>query len=204
MKRFEYIERLFTDVDPLSVEIDNQGRRTLGAQPSIGPDVARLLQMLILQSNAQRVLELGTGLGYGSICLGRTLKETGGRLLTFENDAERSELARQNIARAGLTDVVELVCSDVTVELKQLTGPFDLILQDSAKPLYTEMLDDCVRLLRPGGWLAADDTLFPALDVPEHLGIAVDRYNKAVLADLRLASTLLPIGDGLMLSLKRG
>jgi predicted O-methyltransferase YrrM len=171
-------------------------------RPSIGPQAGRFLGLLVRLVRAERVLELGTSLGYSAIWLGEALRETGGRLISVEVDAELFRRARQNVLAAGLSDVVELVLGDAPCVVEALEGPFDLILQDSDKALYPHLLERCIDLTRLYGVIVADDALFQPLGRPDRLSAPIDQYNHKVFSDPRLYSSILPIGDGLTLSVK--
>ena len=172
-------------------------------QPSVGAQVGRVLALLVQATRAQRVLELGTSLGYSTLQLALALRETGGRLTSVEIRPDLAAATRANLEAAGVADRVDLIVGDAREALAAAEGPFDLILQDSDKSLYPELLELCVQKTRLHGIIAADDTLFPVLEgIPERMVRPIEAYNQLVFADPRLLSTLLPIGDGLMLSLK--
>ena len=171
-------------------------------QPGIGPEVGKLLGLLARATQARRVLELGTCLGYSTLWLAAAMRETGGRLTSVEYDRDLCEQTRANLVAAGLLDWVDLIHGDAAEVVRRLEGQYDLILQDSAKDLYPALLEDCLRLLRPLGILAADDALFYPLGIPEKFSAPVHRYNEKVFSDPRLYTTLLPIGDGLAVSVK--
>jgi predicted O-methyltransferase YrrM len=166
-------------------------------QPSIGEEVGRFLALLIRATQAKRVMELGTSLGYSTVWLAQTLRETGGTLTSIENDGRLHADTQRNVSAAGLSGVVELVLGDARVVLDRLKGPFDLILQDSDKTIYPQLLSRCIDLTREGGVIVADDTLFKPRGVPEKFSTPVHQYNEMVFADRRLYSTILPIGDGI-------
>jgi predicted O-methyltransferase YrrM len=170
--------------------------------PSIGPEVGKLLGLLVRMIRAQRVLELGTALGYSTIWLAEAARATGGRLISVENDANLFEETEKNLAAAGLSGVVDLIFGDAQTVIHSLDGPFDLILQDSAKTLYPVLLERCIQITRPFGLIVADDGLFLPEGRPERLAQPIHRYNQKAFSDDRLYSTLLPIGDGLTLSVK--
>jgi predicted O-methyltransferase YrrM len=171
-------------------------------EPDVGMEVGRFLSLLVRATRSRRALELGTSLGYSAIWLGRALQATGGTLLSVERDERLCELARRDIAGEGLSGVVEVVTGDVRAVLDSLTPGFDIILQDSDKALYPGLLGRCVELARPHGLIIADDALFKPRGVAEKFSAPVHRYNEAVFADERLYSTILPIGDGITVSVK--
>lgn len=185
-----------------AVEAEVEARNDI--QPAVGPQVGRLLALLVRLTRAQRVLELGTCLGYSSLWLAAALKETGGQLVSVEYRHDLWQQTHDNLAAAGLLDRVDLREGDAAVIVPALDAPFDLILQDSAKGLYPQLLEDCIRLVRPYGVIAADDTMFLPRGIPDSFARPMDEYNRLVFADPRLYSTILPIGDGLTLSVKVG
>lgn len=171
-------------------------------RPNVGLEAGKMLNLLVYLTQAQRVLELGTSLGYSAIWLASALKETGGKLVTVEYRQDLCELARENLREAGLENWVEVIHGDAGQVIQSLEGPFDLILQDSDKALYPKMLETCIRLTRLHGVLVADDALFKPRGIPEKFSGPVHQYNQMVFNDPRLASTILPVGDGMVISVK--
>jgi len=202
-KLWEYIESFLKYPHPVLKELekDHQGRDDV--PPHIGIHVGTFLSWLIHVIQAQQVLEFGTAIGYSTIFLGQALRETGGRLTAIESAGERYREAHRNVERAGLSDIVELILGDASQVIDDLEGPFDLILQDSAKFLYPVMLEKCIQKIRRGGIIAADDALFRPMGAREELSRSMDEYNQKVFADSRLVSTILPIGDGLTISMRK-
>lgn len=181
------------------------GRRYEGRtdiQNSIGPEVGKMLGFLVRTLHAQRVLELGTCLGYSTVWLAQAVQETGGQLTSVELNHTLVEETRHSLQNVGLLQVVDLIEGDAVAVTRDQTGPFDLILQDSAKPLYPELFERCVQLTRVGGIIAADDALFKPMGIAARFTEPIHRYNEMAAADPRLYTTILPIGDGLILSLK--
>ncbi|WP_242877005.1 O-methyltransferase [Alkaliphilus peptidifermentans] len=174
----------------------------MGINPSIGIEVGKVVGLLTRSINAKRVLEFGTCLGFSTICIGEALKETGGRLISVEKNIDMYEETKKNIKLAGVSEVVELICGDAGKVIEEVKGPFDIILQDSSKELYTTMLENCIDITRKGGLIIADDTLFKPMGMPAQYSVPVDKYNEKVFADKRLYSIILPIGDGVTISMK--
>jgi predicted O-methyltransferase YrrM len=198
----EYIASFLTSDN---VQLDTIAKEELNRAdvlPSIGMEVGKLLGILIRQMRAQRVLEMGTCLGYSTIWLAQALQATGGKLVSVEYDDNHFQETGRNIALAGLTDVVQLIQGDAQAVIEQLQGPFDMILQDSDKSLYPQLLERSIALTRQFGVLVADDMLFKPMGVPAFLSEPVHEYNQRVFADKRLYSTILPIGDGVTISVK--
>lgn len=200
----EYIHGFIQVDHPRLDEIETEEIQQRDIQPSIGPEVGKLLGLLVRTIQAKRVLELGTCLGYSTVWLASALKETGGKLISVEYNESLCQITKHNLEAAGLLDGVDLIHGDAGQVVPTLEGHFDLILQDSAKELYSALLEDCIRLLRPFGMLAADDALFLPKGIPAKFSAPIHRYIQLVFADPRLYSTILPIGDGLALSVKIG
>ena len=105
--------------------------------------------------NAKQVVELGSSTGYSGIWFGLALRQTGGKLTTYEIDAGRAATARANFKRAGMEDIITLVLGDAHEELKKFTGTIDLIFLDADKEGYIDYLNTLLPLLRPGGLIVA-------------------------------------------------
>lgn len=202
MEITDYIHGFITSDNKQLGVIDRQYDTRQNLVPHIGPEVGKILGLVIRAMGARRLIEFGTCIGYSTIWLGEAAKATGGRLIAVEASELYFNEARNNVADAGLSEYVELIHGDAAEVIDRVEGPFDFILQDSAKPLYTHMFEKCVGVLRVGGILAADDGLFLPLGFETPNAQAMHEYNQMAFADKRLYTTLLPIGDGLTLSLK--
>ena len=203
----QYCQDLHVPVDPLLEEIGREGRGA--GLPLVHPISARLLRALTLSIGATRILEIGTAIGYSALWMATAMRD--GHLITLEADADRAATARANVERAGIGDRISIVVGDATRYLHKISGPFDLIFQDSNKQLYEAMLDRLVELLRPGGVLVSDNILWsgevvggyvtpPRRDAKDTE--ALRAYNKRLTADPRLLTTFVPVGDGLAICVK--
>ncbi len=128
--------------------------------PIIGPLVGELLFILARATQARRVLELGTATGYSAIYLARGCEPQNGKVITLEVDANMAARARNNCARAGVEDRVEVREGEALLLMEGLAGPFDLVFLDIDKESYLAALHRCQRLLRVGGLLVADNVGF--------------------------------------------
>src|SRR5512143_2168994 len=133
--------------------------------PLVDAEVGALLRVLATAVRAQKILEIGTAVGYSGIWLAGALP-AGGMLMTMEMDAARAQEARANFERARVSDRVSVIVGDAERMLTKVAGPFDLIFQDGDKKLYTRLLDRLVSLLRPGGLLVTDNVLWAGKVVP--------------------------------------
>lgn len=198
----EYIESFINNDNKYLEEILRQDEKRDDIQPSVGIQAGKLLGLLIRSTGAKRVLEFGTCLGYSTVWLAQALKENGGRLISVEYNKELYETTKRNIEEAGLSEVVELILGDAGKVIDEIKGPFDMILQDSDKSLYCEMLEKCINLTRKNGFIVADDVLFKPMGIPEKFSDPVHEYVEKIFSDKRLYSTILQIGDGVAISVK--
>lgn len=198
----QYIESFITLDNRQLASIEEEGDKREDIQPYVGLEVGKLLGLLIRSLNAQRVLEFGTCLGYSTVWIAQALKETGGKLISIEYNKDLYEATKRNVELAGLSDTVNLVLGNASEVIEVLDGPFDIILQDSDKSLYSSMLEKCINLTRKNGLIIADDALFMPMGIPEKFSGPMHRYIERVFSDDRLYSTILPIGDGVVISTK--
>lgn len=199
----EYLQGFGRASDGLLLEMEERARAKEDPLPIIPLATARLLSFLVATIRAKRILEIGTAIGYSTIWLARAAQRHGGHVTTIEISERLAEEAQKNIEQAGLIEVVTILIGDAERIVPRLSDPFDLIFQDGEKGLYPRLLSDCLRLLRKGGLLVADDALFPVMEVGEAWAEAVRRYNEMVFAHPDLESVILPVDDGVTVSLKR-
>ena len=195
--------------DSVLVEIARAGAKQ--QLPLVDAEVGALLRVLATSVGASRLLEIGTAIGYSGIWLAGALPP-GGMLLTMEMDRQRAEQARENFVRARLGDRVNVIVGDAAQMIAKASGPFDLIFQDGDKHLYTPMLDRLVDLLRPGGLLVTDNVLWDGEVVPGFVAApkrdtadtrAIAEYNERLSRDPRLMTAIVPLRDGVAISVKR-
>lgn len=205
----EYLAELNRLPDAVLEDIARQGEdRDL---PLVDAEVGALLRVLATTIGATRILEIGTAIGYSGIWLAGALPANG-MLLTMEVDADRAREARDNFTRAGVADRVNVIVGNADRMLSKVSGPFDLVFQDGDKRLYGPMLDRLVALLRPGGLLVTDNVLWSGEVVPgfvarpEHDAAstqAIVEYNQRLAADTRLMTSIVPLRDGVAISVKK-
>lgn len=194
----KYISDLFIAPDfALEAALDSSkaaGLPTINVSPAQG----KLLHLLAQVQGAHKILELGTLGGYSTIWLARALPPEG-RLISLEIDPKRAEIARANIARAELANVVEIRLGNAVDSLQQLLtegrGPFDLIFIDADKPGYAEYLKLCLKLSRPGTLIIADNVVRkgavtdPASTDKNVQGIR--KFNEALAAEKGVTATVI-------------
>jgi caffeoyl-CoA O-methyltransferase len=203
-----YLATLHAPVDELIEQVEREGRSS--GLPLVQAPSGRFLRTMALAIGARQVLEIGTAIGYSALWMAGGLPPDG-RLITIELDPARAEIARANIARAGRSEQISVIVGDAMRYLHKVAGPFDLIFQDSHKPLYEPMLDRLVALLRTGGVLVSDNVLWSGEVVEGYVNPpqrdpadteALRAYSRRLVADPRLFTTVLPVGDGLAVSVK--
>lgn len=169
----------------------------------------RVLSMISQMIQPERILELGTFTGYSALCLAEGLTEDG-TLLTIEHNDELEDMIRRNLALSPLGEKVELVIGDAKEELRRLgerreakgARVFDLVFIDADKKEYCDYLDLVLPLMREGGWILADNTLWDghiiesAYDKDKQT-VALRAFNDKVMQDERLEKVILPLRDGL-------
>lgn len=205
----DYLAGLRRDPHERLASIDREGRAE--GLPLVYPDTGALLHTLALGCGARRILEIGTCIGYSTLWLASALPADGA-LITMEYDAARAARAREHFRAAGVGERVSVIVGEATRFLHKVSGPFDLIFQDSDKKLYEPMLDRLVALLRPGGLLVADNILWNGEVVPGYVSekkyseedtAAIISFSKRIAADARLYTSFLQVGDGVSVSVKR-
>ncbi|MEA3225738.1 MAG: O-methyltransferase [Planctomycetota bacterium] len=144
---------------------------------NVPPQDGRLLRLLTETMNAKNVVEIGTSTGYSGIWFGMALQKTGGKLTTFEIDAQRAATARANFKRAGMADIITIVEGDAHDEVKKLKDPIDILFLDADKEGYVDYLNKLLPLVRPGG-LIIGHNINPRMADP--------RYMKAITANSNL------------------
>jgi predicted O-methyltransferase YrrM len=164
---------------------------------NVEPDTAELLGVLIRATGARHILELGTSNGYSTIWLADAAEQTGGRVLTVDVDADRTELTRQNLRVTGLEGRVELRTEDAADTLAKADGSgWDFVFLDAERPAYSSYVRDLVRTLAPGGLLAVDNVASHAHELVE--------FTALIEAEPALTQTVVPVGAGLRLAVRDG
>jgi predicted O-methyltransferase YrrM len=170
---------------------------------NVTPNQGKLLQLLAQAQGARNILEVGTLGGYSTIWLARALP-AGGRLITLEFEPKHAEVARANIARAGLSDVVELRVGPALEMLPQLAaerrGPFDFIFIDADKANYPGYFTWALKLSRRGTLIVADNVVRKGAvidaDSKDPLVQGVRRFHELVAAEPRVSATAIQtVGD---------
>lgn len=161
----------------------------------VDPLTGALLHALTRLTRATKVLEIGTGLGASTLWLATALPPNG-LLVTLEREQTLAVAARAHLREAGLAERVSVMHGEASRFLHKIAGPFDVVFQDGDPGQHEALLEGLLRLLRPGGLLVTNHMGAPA--VPDAPAPFADR----LAADPRLATSWLPLGTGLALSIR--
>lgn len=164
----------------------------------------RLLSMFSRMIRPMAVLEIGTYLGYSTICLAEGLA-AGGRVVSLDVNEETNAVAQSFIDKTEYADRIQLRLGEAAFLLPHLQGPFDLVFIDADKPNYSNYYNLVFEKVRPGGFIIADNVLWSGRVLDEEKDEntqALHDFNQMVLADDRVENILLPIRDGLMVARK--
>lgn len=172
----------------------------------IGPDQGALLQVLVRLLGARRCIEVGTFTGYSSLAVALALPPNG-RIVCCDVSEEWTAIARRYWKKAGVDKKIDLRIAPALQTLNGLKGSFDFAFIDADKPNYWKYYERCLKLLRKGGLIAVDNTLWGGSVInPEKQSEstrALRVFNKKLARDRRVDIALVPIGDGLTLAVKR-
>ena len=163
-----------TTADTLPPEIDRllkQIRAADKGQLAVSEEDGTFLRVLIASTGAKRVLEIGAASGYSAIWMGMGLRETGGTLVTIEYDPARAKEAAENVRRAGLQDVVQVIAGDAFKVIPTVPGTFDLVFLDAWKPDYKKFFDLVFPRVNPGGLFLAHNVINKKKEMPDFLQI---------------------------------
>jgi caffeoyl-CoA O-methyltransferase len=200
----EYLERLAGHDHQLLREMED-----LAAErkfPIVGPECGRVLFQVARMTGARRVFEMGSGYGYSTLWFARALPPDG-RVFHVDGDIENTGKAREYMRRAGLADRVVFKTGDARDVLRRTPGEFDVIFCDIDKEQYPEALDLMRDRVRVGGVILIHNTLWsgrvadPAVG-DERTTAGVREYLRRMWADAAFVSSLLPMDDGLGMSVR--
>ncbi len=163
----------------------------------------RLLKMLVRMIRPKNILEVGTFSGYSAICMAEGLDE-GGMVYTFEINDEQEEFTRPWIENSPVADKIRFIIGDAIEEAPKLNIEFDMAFVDGDKRTYVETYEAVLKILRPGGFILADNTLWDGHVVDttyahDQQTQGILAFNDHVARDPRVERVILPLRDGLTL-----
>jgi predicted O-methyltransferase YrrM len=179
--------------------------------PIIRKETQSFLKVLLQLKKPMRILEVGTAVGFSALLMNAYAPE-GSHITTIEKYEKRIPIANENFKRAGKEDAITLIEGDALEVMKSLEGPYDFIFMDAAKGQYINYLPEAIRLLEKDGLLVSDNVLQDG-DIIESR-FAVERRNRTIHSRMReylyelkhneqLLTSIVPLGDGLALSVKQ-
>ena len=204
-----YLRSLESPENPLLEEIEQEALASY--VPIIRKETQSLLKTLLTMLRPARVLEVGTAVGFSALLMSEYLPE-GAHITTIEKYEKRIPIARQNFRRAGKEEQITLIEGDAMEVLRSLDGPFDFVFMDAAKGQYPHYLPEVLRLLTPGGVLISDNVLQDGSLIESRF--AVERRDRTIHSRMReylyelkhredLMTSILPLGDGVALTVKK-
>ena len=213
----EYIEQHSSPESPVLQQITRSTHlEVINPRMLSGHVQGRVLSMISQMIQPKRILELGTFTGYSALCLAEGLTEDG-KLITIEHNDEMEDSIRRNLALSPLGEKIELVIGDAKEAMRRLgerreakgAELFDLVFIDADKKEYCDYLDLVLPLMREGGWILADNTLWDghiiesAYDKDKQT-VALRAFNDKVMQDERLEKVILPLRDGVTIIRVKG
>ena len=205
-----FIHSLDTGNTPFLTELERYAKET--NVPVIRPQMQSFLKVLLAMQQPKQILEVGTAIGFSALFMSEYGRPDC-QITTIENYEKRIPIARENFRKAGKEESITLLEGDATEILKTLQEPYDMIFMDAAKGQYIHWLPEVVRLLAPGGILLSDNVLQEGELIESHY--LVERRNRTIYKRMReylyelkhhpqLLTSIVPLGDGISLSVKRG
>ena len=175
---------------------------TIHGRMASGHLQGRLLKMLVKMIRPKNILEIGTFSGYSAISMAEGLDD--GRLYTYEINDEMEDFTRPWIEGSEVADKIEFIIGDALTEAPKLGIAFDLVFMDGDKRTYRDCYEMVMTILKPGGFILADNTLWdghvvdPAYD-KDHQTQGIETFNDYIAQDSRVEQVILPLRDGLTL-----
>lgn len=174
--------------------------------PIIMDDTLEVVAKILTEIKPNKILEIGTAVGYSAICFSEYLQENG-KIDTIERDAERVKEARENIKKAEVEDKINIYEGDAVEILPTLNDEYDVVFIDAAKGKYPFFLNQALRMIRQGGVIIADNVLYKGYvmsDYNKHKQRTAVRNLREYIAEItnndKLETEILEVGDGLAIS----
>lgn len=208
---YELNDYLLSHIDPEGDYLYRLWRATnihlLHGRMASGHLQGRLLKMLVRMVRPENILEVGTFSGYSAICMAEGLSE-GGKVYTYEINDELEDFTRPWIEGSAVADKIRFIIGDAIMEAPRLGVVFDMVFIDGNKRTYTEAYEMALSVLRPGGFVLADNTLWDGhvLETPrptDRQTIGIETFNDFIAHDNRVEKVILPLRDGLTIAMKK-
>ncbi|MGN8886091.1 O-methyltransferase [Blautia sp. HCP28S3_G10] len=204
-----FINSLDKGNTPFLEELEQEA--LISSVPIIRREMQSFIKVLLAMNKPQQILEVGTAVGFSTLLMCE-YGQPEAHITTIENYEKRISIAKENFRKAGKEQNITLLEGDAGEILKTLDGTFDMIFMDAAKGQYIHWLPDVVRLLAPEGILVSDNVLQEGELIESHY--LVERRNRTIYKRMReylyelkhhpqLLTTILPLGDGVSVSIKK-
>ena len=180
---------------------------TIHGRMASGHLQGRLLKMPVRMIRPHNILEIGTFSGYSAISMAEGLEQDG-RLYTFEINDEMEDFTRPWIEKSPVADKIVFIIGDALQEAPKLGIAFDLVFMDGDKRTYRDCYEMVMQILKPGGFILADNTLWDGHVVDhaydkDHQTQGIETFNDYIASDERVEQVILPLRDGLTLIRKK-
>ena len=198
----EYLLSMTPERDPILTKMEKIAAEK--SFPSVGPLVGRFLYQIVKMTKAKKIFEMGSGFGYSAYWMAKALPD-GGRIICTDSSEEYRKMAIGFFNDGGVADPIEYRVGDAIALLKEEKGPFDIIFNDVDKHQYPLVPGLAYPRLRQGGLLITDNLLWDGKilkEKPDENTTGVLEYTKLVSDDKKFWTTIIPIRDGISISLK--
>ncbi len=204
----QYLRGLIPEYSGVLAELEEFAEKNL--VPIVQKETSKFLQFMITLKKPRKILELGTAIGYSSILMSLTSGNTV-HITTIERDENMVNIARNNIKKMNLDSNINVVQGECLEMLENLDDKYDMIFMDAGKGHYGNFLPHCLRMLKDDGVIIADNVLFRGMVANKELvkrrKITIVKRMKSYLdivsKDKDLVTTVLPMGDGIALTIRR-
>ncbi len=205
----EYLRDKMTHNDEFLHELEQYAEEN--SVPIVEPETARFLSVMCRMKRPKKILEVGCAIGYSSILMANATGDDC-EIATLECSEEMVHIARENIKKAGYSEKISVIEADAKDYLSYIDDDevFDIIFLDGPKAHYIYMLDECVRLLKKGGIIISDNVLYKGMTADDNHVVRrkitivkrLRKYIDMLMEHRELETSLLPLGDGVTISVK--
>ena len=184
---------LFKVLSALEMQAEKE-KTNQGQTEIMDPDAAKYISLLAVSQKAKSIVEVGTGLGYSTLWLAYAASITGGKVVTCELDSAKADVARANLADAGMAGYVEILTGDAREMLRHQDDPVDFLLIDGEYGQYETYFDVVYKRMGMGATVVADDVVAAENDLADYTTYVQNHPN--------LESVTLPLAQGLEFTVK--
>ena len=206
----EYLNSLVPERGEFLEELRKKSALEESYAPIVQPQTEQLLVTMLALTKPHRVLEVGTAVGYSAILMAENLPDDS-EIVTIERYKKHADIAVDNVFKTGYEKKIRVIEGEAAEVLAWLDGGFDFIFLDAAKGQYIEFFPDVMRLLKKGGVLFSDNILYKGMVEDDEKILRrkitivkrLRMYLDAITTDKRLETSVIPIGDGVAISIRK-